>query len=209
MPPANVEVPEPTENMRPGVEEPMPTFPVFNIVNSVVVAEGVELATVNRGTFPSERPARLLIAKKEPGVEEPNPKLLLVSFQYRLPAPPMALPPLLYCICPSDPAALATAVMKSQITPPDVLVVSALLVLHEGKLIRRSFANIPPVKVDVPVPVSVICPLTNILPAVNIFPVVSKTPSVVVAVPTPRPPERKRSDVAPFLPIATSPGLSK
>src|SRR3989344_2739169 len=68
-----------------GLVVPIPTSPVFNIVNSVVVAEGVELATVNRGTFPSERPARLLIVKNDPGVVVPSPKRLIVSFQYKLP----------------------------------------------------------------------------------------------------------------------------
>src|SRR3989344_2952827 len=96
------------------------------------------------------------------------------------------LPPLIEMVSPlvndSDPVSPAkvkdpAASSTQQMMAPDELVVSSVQL---GRLKRKSFANIPPVKVEVPVPVSVICPLPNILPAVNIFPVVSKTPSVVV-----------------------------
>src|SRR3989338_11135558 len=51
MPPANVEVPVPTDNMRPGVEEPMPTYPF-----ALIIKCGVEVPvspTRNTGWVPA------------------------------------------------------------------------------------------------------------------------------------------------------------
>ena len=55
--------------------------------------------------------------------------------------------------------------------------------------------------VEVPVPFTL-----SMFP-MKAMPEVSRTPSLLVAFPTPRPPDTYRSLVTPFLPMTTSPGF--
>src|SRR3989338_8376668 len=92
---------------------------------------------------------------------------------------------------------------------PSASVSNTEVPLQLGKLVRNAFANIPPVYVLVPEPVSVIVHAPLIFPAATNFPASSMFESVVVAFPTQSPPDTNKSDVAPLLPMTTSPGFKK